>query len=163
VRGRSIGAAVLVAVVVVAGCAEGDPTRGGSDGTSTSAAGASGGETALEWPTAGGDLANRRAVGDTAISSSTIGDLDTAWRAGLPDAAALTTAPIVVEGVVYLQGGSGQVVAVGLDDGAVLWTSEPTGVNIGPFGVAVDADHVYALDGAQGVVALDRTDGATVW
>jgi len=115
------------------------------------------------WPTAGGDLANTRAIPGARLSRDTIGDATELWRAPLPDAGALTTVPLVVDGTVYVQGGTGQVVAVDLASGAVEWASEPSGGNIGPFGVAVDGDRVYALDGAEGVLALDRSDGTEVW
>ena len=116
-----------------------------------------------EWPTAGHDLANSRAVPDARISSASIGDVVPLWRAELPDAGALSTVPIVPDDTVYVAGASGQVVAVDLATGEQIWTSEPTGFNIGPFGVAVDTDRVYALDGSEGVVALDRGDGSQIW
>ena len=47
--------------------------------------------------------------------------------------------------------------------GEEVWRSDATGFNIGPFGVAVDDDLVYALDGSVGVLALDRATGREVW
>ena len=165
---RRLLAAVVItlAPTVVGACT--DDRGGEADGavastTSAAVAPSDAGPGGDEWRTAGADLGNTRAAVGSAITAATVDDLDTLWRAELPDAGALTTVPIVVDGIVYAQGGSGQVVAVGLDDGEVLWESEPTGVNIGPFGVAVDDERVYALDGAQGVAALSRADGSALW
>jgi glucose dehydrogenase len=99
---------------------------------------------AADWPTAGRDLANTRAVPGARLSRDTIGDATELWRAPLPDAGALTTVPPVVDGTVYVQGATGQVVAVDLASGEVEWASEPSGGNIGPFGVAVDGERAYA-------------------
>ena len=71
--------------------------------------------------------------------------------------------PIVVDGVVYVQGGTGQVAALELDTGDTIWLSDPNAFNIGPFGVAVDDTRVYALDGSVGVQALDRETGEQLW
>ena len=99
-------------------------------------------------------------IGRTTTSVARLHEL---WRAGLPGAASLTTTPIVSDGTIYVAGGSGRVFAVDAASGRLMWTSEATGTNIGPFGVAVDRDRVYALDGSAGVVALDRANGHRLW
>ena len=53
--------------------------------------------------------------------------------------------------------------ALELDTGDTIWLSDPNAFNIGPFGVAVDDDRVYALDGSVGVQALDRETGEQLW
>jgi outer membrane protein assembly factor BamB len=160
-------AAGLALVAVVAGCSAGDD--GDASGASPGmASGRTSDTTAPDgdpgsWPTAGLDLANSRAALGSRLTTETIDGVDELWRTPLPEAAGLSTAPLVVDGTVYAQGASGQVVAVDLATGDLTWTSEPTGYNIGPYGVAVDGERVYALDGSQGVLALDRADGAVVW
>ncbi len=171
---------VVALVVALASCADdGDRTSGADEefcgaaptmarpGTSCASSAATSAPSdaapATDWPTAGRDLANTRAVVDSPITAASVGDLEPLWRAELPDAGPLSTVPIVVDDIVYAQGGSGQVVAVDLEDGALVWAAEPRGFNIGPFGVAVDDERVYALDGSEGVVALDRRDGSEVW
>jgi outer membrane protein assembly factor BamB len=116
-----------------------------------------------EWPTAGRDLDNSRAVVDSRLTTTTVGSLTELWRAPLAGTGPLSTAPLVVDGTVFLQGASGQVVALDLESGEVVWAAEPTGFNIGPYGVAVDGERVYGLDGAQGVMALDRATGERRW
>src|SRR5262245_41919361 len=158
--GKLAPGGVALALRVAACSGGGGDSRGlMSDSTADPAAVAG----ASDWPTAGRDLANTRAVPEARLSRDTIDDATELWRAPLPDVGGLTTAPPVVDGTVYLQGASGQVVAVDLASGAVDWASEPSGGNIGPFGVAVDGERVYALDGAEGVLALDRSDGTEVW
>ena len=148
--------------MLAAGCSGGD--TGDTDGSRDLASATTAPEaTAATWPTAGHDLANSRAAPGSRLTSETIAGASELWRAPLPEAGALSTVPLVVDGTVYVQGGSGQVVAVDALTGGIDWASEPTGFNIGPFGVAVDEERVYALDGSEGVLALDRRDGAELW
>lgn len=119
--------------------------------------------TSKVWPTAGADFSNSRADLEFPLTADNVADLQTAWTAELEGAIALSTTPIISDGVVYVGTGSGQVFAVELDTGEEVWTSEPTGFNIGPFGVAVDDDRVYTLNGASGVAALERDTGKVTW
>ena len=112
-----------------------------------------------EWATAGADLSNSRAVIGGRLRRSAVGDLEERWTADLETLGALSTVPLVVDGVVYLQGSSGEVAALDASSGDAVWRSAPTGFNIGPFGVAVDDARVYALDGSSGVLALDSSHG----
>ena len=160
--GTSRRAGLAAVAVLVAACSGSDADDGtGLAGTTTTTEQAS--AAAPTWPTAGRDLANSRAVPESRLTSDTIGRTTELWRAPLPDAGALSTTPLVVDGTAYVQGGSGQVVAVDAATGEVEWASDPTGFNIGPFGVAVDGERVYGLDGSQGVLALDRADGTVIW
>ena len=70
---------------------------------------------------------------------------------------------MVVDGTVYVQGGSGVVVAIDADTGATRWTSAASGFNIGPFGVAVADGRVFADAGSNGVLALDQNTGTELW
>ena len=167
---------VVLAVLVAAACS-GDDTEPSSSPASTTGAGptdttavpAAEGlpaevvEFADDWPTAGQDHDNTRAAADSTITAANVGDLEEVWRVDLPDAGALSTAPLVLGETVYLQGGSGQVVALDRATGEELWASEPTGLNIGPFGVAVGDGRVYGMDGSTGVLALDLADGGSLW
>ena len=121
------------------------------------------GEFASDWPTAGQDYFNTRTAASSAITSENVSSLEEAWRAELPDAGALSTVPLVVGDTVYLQGGTGSVVALARESGDVVWDTGPGGFNIGPFGVAVGEERVYALAGSIGVQAVDIENGEHVW
>ena len=99
-------------------------------------------EASIDWPLPGRDLDNSRAAIGSRIDSTDIARLQPAWEVEL--GGQLTTAPIVRDGVVYVADGAGGITAIELDSGDVVWASDPTGSNIGPFGVAVDDDRVYA-------------------
>ena len=104
-----------------------------------------------DWPTAGFDLANSRAVAGAAITADRSGDLAPVWRAELTDAGTLSHGADRGRRRGLRAGRHRAVVGRRPRTGEALWTSEPTGFNIGPFGVAVDDDRVYALDGSVGV------------
>lgn len=173
-RSRGLEALVLV-VALLAACSGGDDPSvdaapapstaapGGADPTTTTVGDPTDDPASDGWATAGGDLGNHRAATGSAITAATVADLAPVWETELPDLGSMSTVPVVVDGVVYLQGGTGQVAALDEATGAVVWTSEPSGFNIGPFGVAVDDERVYALDGSVGVLALDRADGTELW
>jgi glucose dehydrogenase len=161
---------VLVAVALLAGslvaCSSGDDADTASSTTTvaptSTTAVAPGDADAEDWPTAGQDLDNTRAAASSTITSENVDQLDEVWRAELPDAGSLSTVPLVVGDTIYLQGGTGQVVALDAATGDERW-SQTGGFNIGPFGVAVDEQHVYALDGSSGVRALPVDGGEPVW
>lgn len=159
----------LVAALILTACSGGTPVGDNRTGSSDAPASSSASSASTApiapaaWPTAGRDLANTRANLDSRITASNVASLTTMWRLDLPDAGSLATTPIVDKGTVYVAGGTGRVFAVDAGTGTVTWTSEPTGFNIGPFGVAVDEQRVYALDGSAGVVALDKTNGTKLW
>lgn len=115
------------------------------------------------WPTAGLDLRNSRAVPGSSITTATVDTVTERWRTPLDGFGSLSTVPLVVDGTVYVAGGSGRVAAIDLATGSLVWASEPSGFTIGPFGVAVDDTRVYSLDGSNGVLALDRATGARLW
>jgi len=160
-RRQTVRSAWLGVALVVGACSgadDPDPDAHGLASVTTVPA-----PEAVSWPTAGRDLRNTRSAAGSRLSSETIAEVTDLWRAPLPGVGTLSTAPVAVDGAVYLQGSSGQVVALEVATGDTVWTSEATGFNIGPFGVAVDDDRVYALDGSQGVLALDRAEGSVVW
>jgi outer membrane protein assembly factor BamB len=121
------------------------------------------GAAAGAWSTAGGDLDNSRSAGASPIRAATVSRLAVAWTTALPGAGALSTVPIIAGGLVYLQSGFGSVYAIDRATGRIRWQTPATGLNIGPFGVAIDASHVYTLSGSTSVMALRRSDGSPVW
>jgi glucose dehydrogenase len=147
-------ALATTAVVVVGVCS----LTAAATPSARPAASASGG-----WANPGQNLDNSRAAVGSTITRKNVEKLDTAFSTDLPSASQLTTAPLVVDGTVYLQGASGVVVAMDASSGAIRWSSAATGFNIGPFGVAIADGRVFADAGSDGVLALDQTTGAELW
>jgi len=147
---RGLGALVVTVGLAVGAVPVAAQTGGGKGGGDA-------------WPTAGRDLRNSRAAPASAITSATVDTVTERWRVPLEGFGSLSTVPIVVDGIVYVAGGSGRVAALDVATGATRWISDATGFSIGPFGVAVDEVRVYGLDGSNGVVALDRATGSRLW
>src|SRR4029450_7083452 len=99
------GPAPRLGAAACSGGSDRDPAGGLTSATTVTEASPD----AAAWPTAGRDLANSRAVPQARLTSDTIGQAADLWRTSLPDAGALSTAPLVVDGTVYIQGASGQV------------------------------------------------------
>ena len=115
------------------------------------------------WPAPGQNLDNARAAVGSRITAENVATLQTAFSTDLPGASALSTAPLVVDGTVYLQGATGAVVAVDAASGAIRWSSPTTGFDIGPFGVAIADGRVFADAGSNGILALDQQTGDELW
>ena len=114
-----------------------------------------------DWVLPGRDYGNSRSTIASGISSATVGQLEPVWEAEV--GGPLSTVPLIVGDRVYVQDGTGEVHAFDAATGDGVWSSEPTGFNIGPFGVAVGDGRVYAVYGSTGVVALDIDSGEELW
>lgn len=152
-------AAATVVLVGVAGSGVGSaaPSSSSAAGTARRAPSTAG------WPVPGQDYDNSRAAIGSRITSANVDRLQEAFAAEVPGAATLSTAAVVVDGTVYVQGGSGVVVAIDADTGRTRWTSAGSGFNVGPFGVAVADGRVVADAGSNGVLALDQNTGMELW
>jgi alcohol dehydrogenase (cytochrome c) len=85
--------------------------------------------------------------------------------AGVGGVGALTGAPIVEHGVVYLQDQDADVYAIALTTGKLKWeyhTNTPEQTGPGPDGVAVAGGVVYG-DSPATVFALNAASGKTIW
>ena len=109
----------------------------------------------------------------SAISSANVSRLREAWAfklagqaaAGVPYAGSLTAAPVVQDGVVYLQDQDANVYALALATGKLMWEYQvnlPETSGPGPDGVAVAGGTVYG-DTSTSVFALSAATGKTVW
>jgi outer membrane protein assembly factor BamB len=67
--------------------------------------------------------------------------------------------PVVRDGVLYVASFQGQMAAVGLQNGRVLWNRDMSAYA----GIAVDSGQVYVSDENSEVWALDRDSGASLW
>ena len=175
----------LVAVVIAAGlmvAACGSSTTAGHSTASvacrlshTAAATNAAGSRAdrASWPYPNADLANTRDALGSTISSSNVSKLVQAWTFKLTGAAtkgvypygSLTAAPIVRDGVVYLQDLDSNVYAISLATGKLEWEyqcNQPEKSGPGPNGVAVVNGAVYGLTPTT-AFALNGATGQEVW
>jgi quinohemoprotein ethanol dehydrogenase len=132
-----------------------------------------------DFPKAGGNLGNQNYSSLTQIGKSNVKNLGPVWMTRVSAAPATTpapspgdngggqqTAPIVVDGVIYMDTPIGDVIAIDGATGAVKWKWHST--TFGPVdgdrrGVAVGDGKVYTLAAGDRVVALDKDTGAEVW
>src|SRR2546423_8124100 len=82
--------------------------------------------TSRDWPMPGQDYANSRAAVGSMIRRANVDRLQEAYTATTPGLSTLSTAPIVVDGTVYFEGGSGVVVAADAQTGTIRWSSPAT-------------------------------------
>jgi outer membrane protein assembly factor BamB len=160
-RPRSPLAVALVAAVAISACSSG--ANGAAQArTAPTVPPLTVQPRADAWPLPGQDYANSRAAIGSSITSANVSQLKQRWVATPSGIGALSTAPIVTRDTIYLQGGTGEVVALDRATGHTRWT-HATAFNIGPFGVAVANGAVFADDGSTGVIALDAKTGAVRW
>ncbi len=67
--------------------------------------------------------------------------------------------PVVRDGVLYVVSFQGQMAAVGLQNGRLLWNRDMSAYA----GIAVDSGQVYVTDENSEIWALDRDSGASLW
>ena len=107
------------------------------------------------------------------ISSANVSQLREAWvfklagkaAAGVSGVGSLTAAPVVTDGVVYLQDQDANVYALALATGKLKWEYQvnvPEASGPGPDGVAVADGTVYG-DTSTSVFALNAATGKTTW
>jgi alcohol dehydrogenase (cytochrome c) len=113
-----------------------------------------------QWALPGHDYDNTRDAGTSPIDAASVSRLAIAWTVAMTGP--LTTAPIIVGSRIYVEDDAGSVAAIDRSTGQVVWRSKPTGETIGPDGVAAGWGKVFAAT-ADGVIALDATNGKPVW
>jgi outer membrane protein assembly factor BamB len=123
-------------------------------------AGSAGTGAAPGWTLPGASLQNTRDVA-SAINSSDVSALGIAW--GVPvRSLGYSATPVVVNGVVYTQDLSSNVMAIDLATGKVLWRHDYNSPNGGPDGVNVVNGTVYAAT-SSAAVALQASTGRQRW
>ena len=117
-----------------------------------------------EWPSPNNGLYNTR-VATSTISSTNVSKLKVAWTLPLTHTGASGrdfANPVIANGVVYLQDGASNVMAVSISTGQVLWTHMYSSLDYGPNGVTLAYGRIYGVT-ATGVFALDAATGHQVW
>jgi alcohol dehydrogenase (cytochrome c) len=159
-RSLCLGLAVATGVLVAA-CGSGSTRRAAVPMASGS------------WAYPNADLANTRVARGSRISSKNVARLRQAWSFRLSGTAAsgvsvygsLAAAPIVENGVVYIQDLHSNVYALTLSTGKLRWEYQvdvPEKTGPGPDGVAVVGGVVYG-DSPAAAFALRAATGKPIW
>ncbi len=125
------------------------------------------------WPYPNGNLANARNAPGATISAANVSGLREAWTfklrgpaaEGVSYAGSLTAAPVVADGVVYLQDEDANVYALALTTGQLKWeypVNNPETSGPGPDGVAVSGRAVFGTTSTS-VFALNAATGKSIW
>ncbi len=120
---------------------------------------------AADWATANGGAGNTRSRSSW-ITSGTVEGLAEAWSVPLTGRGpygAAAGAPVIADGVVYVQDLASNVLAIDLASGEVLWRHMVHIPMAGPNGPAVADGLVVVSVGASGLRALDVETGEVVW
>src|ERR1700733_5686080 len=159
--------ASLTGGIIVAGCSSsGQPAP-----TSSAFSGAAVPAGVSAYPN--GDLANSRDAAGSRISSSNVASLKEAWTfkltgtaaTGVSGAGSFAAAPVVANGVVYMQDLYANVYAISLATGKLDWeypVNIPEKTGPGPDGVAVANGVVYG-DTSSAAFALNAPTGKVIW
>jgi PQQ-dependent dehydrogenase (methanol/ethanol family) len=124
-----------------------------------------------DFPLVGGNWANQRYSALDTINKSTVKKLGGAWTLHLEDgkpaglAGNMHATPIVIDGVMFISSGAGNVFAIDAGAGIVKWKYHSESV-VGPMtnrGVVVAEGKVFAGQRDNTLVALDQQTGALVW
>ncbi len=71
----------------------------------------------------------------------------------------IDAAPAVVEGIIYVTTFQGQIAALALNTGRILWNREMSSFA----GFTIDANNIYVTDSKSVIWALDRLNGTPIW
>ena len=117
------------------------------------------------FSTIGGNLANHRYSSLTKITKSNVSKLGGAWSIHLEDGktpATMQATPIVVDGVMFIASGAGNIFALDAATGAIKWKHETT---LGGTyrGVAVGDGKVFSGRRDNTLIALEQKTGELVW
>ena len=67
--------------------------------------------------------------------------------------------PLIFDGIIYVASFQGQLAAVQMDSGRILWTRDVSSYS----GFSVDSDYLYLSDEDSHIWAFDRFTGTTIW
>ncbi len=160
-RRRALVAAAVVAALVVACSSDSSSPVSTTAQATVPLPSAEYQASSADWVLPGRDYDNSRATFDSTITATNVRTLEKAWEAEI--GGALTTVPLIVGETVYVADSTGVIVAIDRQTGSERWRTEPSGFNIGPFGVAVADGRVFGVHGSNAIVAVDAVDGHELW
>ena len=117
------------------------------------------------WPAHNYDLANTRATTHAAINSANVSSLKVKWRfplKGVSGFGAFSSAPIVLDGIVYFQDLNSNVYALDRNTGKLDWRHMFNKPSIGPNGIAYGWGRIYGATETN-AFALDGKTGKLLW
>ncbi len=120
---------------------------------------------AKNFPVVGGNLANQRYSSLTGINRKNIAKLGGAWTIHLEGdktPATMQATPVVVDGVLYISSGAGNIFAIDAATGDVKW-KHATMFGGNYRGVAVAEGRVFSGERDNQLIALDQKTGTLVW
>ncbi len=109
---------------------------------------------------------NQRYSSLTGITPANISKLGGAWMTHISDGANNTNlegTPVVADGVMYLPGSAGTILAIDAATGAIKWKYQPQQRGGTNRGVAVAEGKVFSSGGGNSLIALDQQTGALLW
>ena len=169
----AVAVASLAGGMIVAGCSSSGSSAAPASSSPVTVTFPGAAAPAGSWAYPNGDLANTRDAAGSLISSANVASLKEAWTfklegpaaVGVQYAGSFAAAPVVVDGVVYMQDLYANVYAISLATGKLKWEypvniAEKSGP--GPDGVAVANGVVYG-DTSSAVFALNAATGKVLW
>ena len=119
-----------------------------------------------DFPVIGGDLGNRRYSTLKQIDRTNVAKLGGAWMRHLENGSPGPTAqatPVVVDGILYIGSGAGNVFAINGATGELIWMFQTPFGGQTNRGVVVAEGKVFTGQSGNRLVALDQKTGALVW
>ena len=118
-----------------------------------------------DFPTVGANLANQRYSSLTRITKANVATLGGAWTLNLEDGkspGSMQATPVVVDGVMFISSGAGNIFALDAAKGVLKWKYES---KLGGTyrGVAVGEGRVFSGQRDNTLIALDQKTGALLW
>ena len=123
-----------------------------------------------DWPLYGHDVTGTKSTTTAGISAADVAALSPLWEVEV--GGPVSSTPVIADGVAYVGSYDGNLYAIDLPTGSVVWTYA-TGAAVPepnlqiPLGItgsaAVDADAVYVGDATATLHALDRATGVALW
>lgn len=114
-----------------------------------------------DWPLPNMDYSNTRAAVDSGIDSSNVKSLSATWSYPIDNGAASN--PLILGNTVYFQDLKSNIVALYLINGSVKWRKDYNLSVLGPNGIAVGYDKVFAAAGYYNFAALNASSGMELW
>lgn len=123
-------------------------------------------DASAQWPSPGRDYSNSRYTTQSRISSKNLESLEAVGTVQTPGQGGygnLSTTPLIIGEVGYVQDLASNVTAFDVATGATLWKHTYDLFQIGPNGVSAGYGRLYVAKGSEEVASLDISTGDELW